>query len=319
MMASFARICFCTLLLRFSSVDAAASLRSRQQPIETEDFSGIDSNGDGPLDYPAELLQVPVSNASTQSGKAAPVGNTSSDQLNATKGLANMTSDQLKASKIPLHVATSLAIEQPANAKPPPGKLEAPMPKEVVAAAAKPSPVERMVKHFAQVLRTAEVVPYRPAKAENYEATKRAGVRQLPTTAVEVTFHSGGVVASGAAAVDTRAAVQSAAKEVAEQLSLAESAQTKARVLDRKAAEQRANATVLAKVTTQEALNAGAAAAHSKANEMLSRIAKLEDEAERAQVRSAALHSKAALETEEASELMAIADRALSHGPAQSK
>jgi len=182
---------------------------------------------------------------------------------------------------------------------------------EKITEAAKPTPVDRMVKHFAQVLRTAEIVPVQAQ-------TLKPAVTSTVADPVEAEMHKSAATAlkvSSAVATEARVSVQSAAKEVSEQLSIAEAAEAKARVLDRRAAEELANATVLAKLTTQEALNAGAAAAHSKANELLSRIAKLEDQAERAQVRSAALHSKAKLETDEASELMAVADRALNRSP----
>jgi len=183
-----------------------------------------------------------------------------------------------------LAIAEAIAVENAAKALEP--LVKAPVAREPI----KITPVERMVKHFAQVLRTAEVVP----------------LREQPQK-----------LAKKAPKTKNRATVQSAAKEVAEQLFIAEAAQGRARVLDQNAAEARANATVLAKLTTQEALNAGAAAAHKKADALLAKIAKLEDQAERAEVRSAALHSKAKLETEEATELMAVADKALNHAPSQ--
>jgi hypothetical protein len=211
--------------------------------------------------------------------------------------------------------------------------------KDVVKDMVSPTPVERMVKHFAQVLRTAEVVPSggvvvklapqpmrksangaEPSISSKVAAgaarkEQRTIVQSAATklAASDEQTHAGTTAHTRAKV--TRATVQSAAKEVAEQLAVAEAAQEKARVLDRKAAEQRANATVLAKFTTQEALNAGAAAAHKKASDLLQRISRLEDSAERAQIRSSALHSKAKLETEEASELMMVADHALNQAP----
>merc|ERR1719375_1871238 len=106
----------------------------------------------------------------------------------------------------------------------------------------KPSAVERMEKHFAEVLRNAEVMPVPSDDAIGL--SKQHMTSEAREAAV-------------------------AAREVAEQLSIAEAAEARARALDRRAAEEHGNETALAKLTIQEALNAGAAAAHKKANALL--------------------------------------------------
>jgi len=109
----------------------------------------------------------------------------------------------------------------------------------------------------------------------------------------------------------TRAAVRSAAADVAEQLFYEEEEEKAARSLDRKAAEIRANSTALAKLTVQDALDAGAVAAHQKAVELLAEITQLEEQAAKAEVRAAALTAKSKLEAEQARDLMSVADSAL--------
>jgi hypothetical protein len=309
-----------------SEVSAFASNEGLDPESVTEDFSGLDSNGDGVLDS-SELLQVLGGEPTNISGagNAAPLNKQPAEKpvpphhLQPQFVIKGLAADNPAAAKPALH-GPKMSIQQPRHAVVPAAKQEGQVPnveeqmaqsvqssgaKQAVQSqplpeAGKPTPVDRMVKHFAQVLRNADVLPI------HEDTVKLAKGFVTP--------------AAGYTAGDfTRVTVESAAKEVAEQLFIAETAEARARVLDRKAAEGRANATVLAKLTMQEALNAGATAAHAKANELLAKIAKLEDQAERAQVRSAALHSKAKLETEEASELMEVADRALNHVPAGAK
>jgi hypothetical protein len=289
----------------------------------TEDFSDLDTNGDGLLDS-AELLQVlsagPINSTSVVNVGKAPklkevqphiVHGIAAEKPVSTKvakheARISIQSAQTSPLAAALHDAQSAKKVQPLPRQQPPQTLPddsesveaTPQAEQIqqVIVPPPPTPVDRMVKHFAQVLRNADIVP-----------THEDTVKLAKGFVTSAAGYAHGDVA--------RMTVESAAKEVAEQLFIAETAEARARVLDRKAAENRANATVLAKITTQEALNAGAAAAHQKANELLSQIAKLEDQAERAQVRSAALHSKAKLETEEASELMGVADRALNRVP----
>jgi len=286
-----------------NEVSAFAQSQGLDTASATDDFSGIDTNGDGKLD-PAELIQVlgPLkvlghgvqgSNTAVEDVTLTPIPPLAvASQLAAAKGAPHVVSGpslrRMDQHHIGVQESHSPRIPPPPNAKTP----QATGSTKQATKGGKPTPVERMVKHFAQVLKSADIVPVR---AKTLKATK----------------------ASSTVAPNPLAAVQSAALEVSEQLNIAEKAETKARVLDRQAAENLANATVLAKLTTQEALNAGAAAAHSKAEELLARVSKIEDQAEHAQVRSSALHAKATLETDEASELMAVADRALNHSPKQ--
>lgn len=114
---------------------------------------------------------------------------------------------------------------------------------------------------------------------------------------------------------DARTSVRQAAQKVAENLALEEKEEMKARELERKAAEDRSNAASLTKSTLQDALSVGSKAAHAKANEMMAKIAKLEDDAQKAEVRRAALMAKSKLEIEQGSELMSVADKALKQAP----
>jgi len=114
---------------------------------------------------------------------------------------------------------------------------------------------------------------------------------------------------------ESRNSVRMAAQKVAEELELEEKEEMAARKFDRKAAELRANSTALAKLTVQDALDAGAKAAHKKADELMAQISKLEDEAERAEVRAAALRAKSKMEMEEGNQLMAAAEQSLKQTP----
>jgi len=116
---------------------------------------------------------------------------------------------------------------------------------------------------------------------------------------------------------ESRRSVQKAAQQVADELALVEKEEREARDLDRKAAEVRANATALSKTTAEDALDAGAQAAHAKAAEMMEKITKLEQQAQRAEVRAAALQAKSKMELEDGNELMKAANEALSQSSAE--
>jgi hypothetical protein len=239
----------------------------------TEDFSTLDANGDGVLDK-SEILQVIDKSAQGEVDSTPGAERPRSLRRGFQRQVVTikqpvMKPEQYEAKDVELPDSTQSGDDV----------------ENSVAMKAKPAPVERMAKHFAQVLGSAEVLPIR-AKAQRQSAAS-----------ARVT--------------------QSAAKEVAEQLVVAESAEAAARILDRRAAEQQANATVLAKAATQESMNVAREAAHRKAHELLDEISTLEDQAESAEVHSAALHAKAKMETEEASELMVLADKALSQAPSK--
>lgn len=110
---------------------------------------------------------------------------------------------------------------------------------------------------------------------------------------------------------ESRTSVRMAAQKVAEDLALEEKEEDEARTLDRKAAELRMSSSTLSKLTMQNALSVAATAAHTKAKELLATVTKLEDEAQKAEVRAVALRAKSKLEMEQGSELMKVADQAL--------
>lgn len=112
---------------------------------------------------------------------------------------------------------------------------------------------------------------------------------------------------------ESRTSLRNAAENVAEELGREEQLEQQARELDQRASEARANSTALIKQTSQDALAAGAQAAHTKTDELMSEISNLEDQAERAQVRASALRAKSKMELEEGTQLMAAAQESLTH------
>jgi len=104
---------------------------------------------------------------------------------------------------------------------------------------------------------------------------------------------------------------EDAASAVVSQLSEQEHQEFQARELDHKAAELRANSTAVARSTVQEALQVSAKAAHSKAEELLKSLVEFEEQAKRAEVKAAALRAKSNAELNEAMDLMAVADAAM--------
>lgn len=112
---------------------------------------------------------------------------------------------------------------------------------------------------------------------------------------------------------ESRTSLRNAAENVAKELGREEQLEQQARELDRRASEARANSTALIKKTSQDALAAGAQAAHTKTDELMAKISNLEDQAERAQVRASALRAKSKMELDEGTQLMAAAQESLTH------
>lgn len=105
--------------------------------------------------------------------------------------------------------------------------------------------------------------------------------------------------------------LQKAAASVSEALQLEEKEEQRARELDRKAAEAHGNSAALIKQTMQDAMDAGVKEAHAKADQLMEKISNLEDQAERAEVRAAALKAKSKMEFEEGQDLMVAAKKAV--------
>jgi hypothetical protein len=289
------------------------------EAFATDDFSTLDKNGDGVLDA-AELLQVlgarmaPLKPSELVTPKSRANGNAA---VRSPPADANQKQPDTKTSQVDstasgdaLQFGSQNGSANVAVTTPPP---EIMVPQGV--GSVKPTPVERMVKHFAQVLRNADVIPVLEdrfqlddeAKAKLREIVKQRA-KDMQDDSMELSKHHAQAMSH---VDDTWKTVQSAATEVAEQLSIAEKAEERARALDRTAVEARGNATSLVKLTIQEALNSGADAAHKKSNEFLTNIAKFQDQAQKAQAKSSSLHARAKLETEQARELMAVAGRSL--------
>jgi hypothetical protein len=112
---------------------------------------------------------------------------------------------------------------------------------------------------------------------------------------------------------ESRDSAQKAAQEVSEQLLLEQSEEQKARELDSKAMDARAQSNSLAKQTVQAAADASAKAAEQTSNQIMAQIAQIEAKLEAAELKAAALHAKAQIENQQANELMSAADQALRH------
>jgi hypothetical protein len=111
----------------------------------------------------------------------------------------------------------------------------------------------------------------------------------------------------------SRDSAQRAAQQVTEQLKIEQSEEQQAREFDRKAMDLLASSNALAKATVQAATDASSKAATKKTQEIMTQIAKLDTQMEKAELTSAALHAKSKMEQEQANALMNAADQALSH------
>jgi len=110
----------------------------------------------------------------------------------------------------------------------------------------------------------------------------------------------------------TAAVAEEDASVIAMQLSQQEHQQSEALELDHKAAELRANGKSVARSAVQNAMTLSATTARTKAQELLRSLVELEDKAERAEVKAAALRAKSKAELKEANDLMAVVDVAMS-------
>jgi len=248
----------------------------------TQEFSSIDGNGDGVLDS-VELQQV-LAGSTTESA---------STEAAATPAVApvKLNSAATEAAEVPVAEDETLVQQAPLAES---------------AAVAKQVPVAE----------DATVVQQAPL-AESSAVAKQALVASS-TVRESPSLSSTDVGSTELISQEMRDSVRMAASKVAEELALEEKEEREARNLDRQAAEIHANSTKLAKQTAQDALDAGAKAAHGKAEELLAKITALEEQAEKAEVRAAALRAKSKMELEEGNQLMAAAEQALKPSPDQS-
>mmetsp|Transcript_8868 Transcript_8868/g.25040 ORF Transcript_8868/g.25040 Transcript_8868/m.25040 type:complete len:267 (-) Transcript_8868:21-821(-) len=98
---------------------------------------------------------------------------------------------------------------------------------------------------------------------------------------------------------------------VANGISLEYSKVTEAEELERKAAELRANATVIARRAEQAARDLAAAAAQAEAGAILRTMQQLQNQTARAQIKAAALRAKASAEMQMANDLMFVSGTGL--------
>jgi len=256
-----------------NEIEAFALAQGLDSRTATQEFSSIDTNDDGVLDS-AELKQV----LGPEGLAAAPQGNLQATQASATSTQEDIVVEAPEAYQGNMAEQSAVAIEAPL--------------------AAAPAPIAAVA---IEAIAVAPVVEVPLAAAETIVAEAQLD----PAKAVSA-IDSAELISD-----ESRNSMRKAAQEVAEELVLEENEEKEARSLDRDAADVRAQSTAAAKEAVQEALEAGSTAAHTKATELMAKIADLQEQAERAEVRAAALRAKAKVEFEEGNQLMAVADQAL--------
>lgn len=251
----------------------------------TQEFSSIDSNGDGELDS-LELQQV-LGGSSLQQAQVQEVA---VDKLQAAPvKLRTSPAEPETEPSLPLDSAPSVVVEAPLATE----LVETPVLEEAPVATRMEAAKERLLEPPALAAVEPTLTEVAPA-AENaiaIEAPAAESVELISDVA--------------------RNSMRMAAKMVADELLVEENEENEARGLDRSAAETRANSSALAKKTLQDALDASSKAAKAKADELVAQLSSLEEQAERAEVRAAALRAKAKMEAEEGNELMAAAEQAI--------
>ncbi|CAE7217966.1 AGMAT [Symbiodinium sp. KB8] len=106
-------------------------------------------------------------------------------------------------------------------------------------------------------------------------------------------------------------AASSAAEAVVKELAVQSEAEDQAQAFSRRAIELRANATSLAKVSSQRALRAGATAGEAKARELIQQLEAMEQRAAEAEAQAAALRKRADAELQQADDFSSIANSAM--------
>ncbi|CAJ1404596.1 unnamed protein product [Effrenium voratum] len=109
----------------------------------------------------------------------------------------------------------------------------------------------------------------------------------------------------------TAGAAESAAEAVVKELNLESQAEEQAQSFERRAVELRANATAVAKLSSQRALRAGAVAGETKAKDLLQQVLAIEQKASEAEAQAAALRKRAAAELRQADDFSSIANAAM--------
>lgn len=264
---------------RIDSSEIAAFARSQglDASAATEEFSSIDSNSDGTLDS-KELQQV------LGSATAPEPTELTSQEVTVVQPNAPQTMPVSLQSAPTESAKPQVEVEAPLNAAP-------------------SAALEAEGGNNAQQTDILKI-------EQNFVQQQKEPVIESPVATSKIDHMDTELISE-----ESRNSVRMAAKKVADELALEESEEIAARKLDRKAEEVRANSTALAKMTVQDALDAGAKAAHKKADELMKKITEIEEEAERAEVRAAALRAKSKMELEEGNQLMAAAEQALGQSP----
>jgi hypothetical protein len=268
-------------------IGAFAKANNMDASAAIQEFSSIDVNGDGLLDS-AELLQV------FGSGVEAPAVFPPPQAAAVVEAPASVLAPYTPVVEAPAPIVTPYAPV-----------FEAPAP--IVTRSLK------SVEADGTAALTSIVYAQQPV-----EVVGRAALRSIlhARDPIQATQAAGGTaLTSMAEGPEQKVAIQDMAQRVADQLTLEETEEMEARNLDRQAAAMRANFTMLAKTTEEDALEAGVAAAEKKSIEMLDVLAKLQDQAERAEVKGAALREKSKMEYDEANELMSLANKAFLQQP----
>jgi hypothetical protein len=272
-------------------IAAYASAQGMDPAAATEEFSSIDSNGDGVLD--SMELQRALGTATTKANPPSPA--------------PVMAQTQPATSALHADLSQRNPI-MPALADPVLPEL---YDDDSLRSSNTPSPTfVSAVNAFAQnAVAAPEALPQPlPQKSEALPAF--VGNELLSDESVGGQESKASILAE-----DSRQAALTAAQRVSEQLLLEEKEERNARDLDRQAADIRSKSITLAKQTAQDALDAGAKAAHENADALLARITQLEDEAAKAEVKAAALRTKSKMEQDEADSFMAVANNAMQISP----
>jgi len=277
-----------------TEINAFALAQGLDASTATQEFASIDVNGDGLLD-PTELKQVLAAGPSAEQDAAPPA------TLQASQTAA---AEEHVAEQAP--IAAAPAVEQPEVA------IEGPLAAAGVAVEATSAVAAPVVEAPLAEAAIAVEAPQPAAPSDTVAvetklvSTDSAAVSQPPPTAPASAIETEELISD-----ESRNSMREAAQLVAKELVIEENEEKEGRSLDREAAEVREKSRVAAKEAVQAALDAGAKAAHTKADSLMEKIAALEDQAQRAEVRAAALRAKAKIEREEGNQLLAAAEAAL--------
>lgn len=283
----------------------------------TNEFSGLDENGDGTLDEAeiAQALRTPDS--PTPSNSAQSFQQSESSQMvadeNPKQHVQNEAQDSVDreidpkvavAEEAALTAAAREVVQQTAAVSPPaihPASPQALSATEVLAtnpAVTAPTqnqqqPQEQDQKHTVLSKGTQAA----QAASNSVDSTFQQDTSKIPATLIATSAQQD--------------VAQNAANLVATQLALQAAQNAEARRLDQEAVQFRAHANAVARTALQEAIEAGERAAMAESQKMVHLLETLELGALTAESQAASLHAKADAEMKQANDYSSIASIAL--------